>query len=206
MFSYENYKAFYDGVAFFITPINFICLLIAWKSINTRMLLISLITLEAIDTLLTDWSFTLGNNYHIYGVFICSIFLFTVLFRRLLAKLLGKHVKFCNDVYNNFSFSKQEAAITFMYFIVVILHVVALIEVKLYQYDIIDSFPFRNNVFPPSITILHLLEALMLLKLSIRHIPIDEYVQHIKSKFTNNRKVEGTNSYRESAEDRNDRS
>ncbi|MCF2857015.1 hypothetical protein L1286_06020 [Pseudoalteromonas sp. SMS1] len=188
MFSYEKFQTFYDGVGLSIIPIYLIALLVGWKSINTRLLLILLLLLECLDIALQDFAFRLGNNYGFYAVFINIIFIALVVFRRILSKALKNHITLCNDVFSNYYFSKQEAALVFVYFIFVIVNLLALIETKLYQYWIIDLYPFRNNIYSPSITILQLVESLLVLKLSTRTVPIDEHVFKLKSQRKPERK------------------
>ncbi|MCG7548204.1 hypothetical protein [Pseudoalteromonas sp. Of7M-16] len=205
MFSYENYKAFYDSVAFFITPIYFISLIVGWRSINTRMLIISLLTLEAIDNLLTDWSYTLGSNYGFYAIFVCAVFSFAIIGRRLLAKWLGNYIRFCNDVYQNYYFSKQEAALFFMSVLLMLFHIIALVEVKLYQYQLIASYPYRINLFPLLLTVSHLLAALTILRLAIRRVPVDIYVKQRRTRAKLNEGLESS-SRQDAAQDKNQNS
>ncbi|OCQ22744.1 hypothetical protein A7985_01950 [Pseudoalteromonas luteoviolacea] len=180
MFSYEKFQFFYDGVGLSVIPVYLIALLVGWKSINTRMLVFLLLLLECLDIALYDFAFSLRNNYGLYVALFNLLFLSAVIFRRLIAKLFKSHIKLCHDVFYNYYFSKQEAALIFTYFILSVVNIIAFAEAKLYQYWIIDSFPFRNNIYSPTMTILQLIESLVILKLASRTVPIDEHVLALK--------------------------
>ncbi|KZN34521.1 hypothetical protein N480_21080 [Pseudoalteromonas luteoviolacea S2607] len=154
MFSYENFKGLYDLITYMALPIYILSILIGWRNVNFRYLCFLLIAIEVIDTFTNDIAMNWGNGYYIWGMFICLLFIVPVLGRRLITKRL-KYFSFFRSAHESYHFTKQEGGLLAVFFISFAIHLITFIEVSLFTFYIIDSYPIRNNIYGPAQTILH---------------------------------------------------
>ncbi|KZN34518.1 hypothetical protein N480_21065 [Pseudoalteromonas luteoviolacea S2607] len=180
MFESISLKAIYYVIGYMSLPLFFLALVVGWRSINARCLISLLIIVELVDTAMIDTVYGWGNNYYLWIFIYAFIYLYVVLARRLIVKKLRNISVFCNDVYENYYFSKQEGALILIYVGYILAIFIALCEVKMFEYDIVDSFPYLKHIFSPILTILCLIETLLVLKLASRTVPIDEHVLALK--------------------------
>ncbi|MDK2595445.1 hypothetical protein [Pseudoalteromonas obscura] len=157
-----------------------IALLVSWKSINTRCLLLILATIEFIDTITAEIAFHWGSYYYLWAFLNCWVYVYAVFARRLIVSRLQKYSQFCKDVYEHFYFTKQEGALLFIYFSYVIVTFIALVELSFYYLDLIDKVPYLRHVFSPLLTFFCLMESIVILWLATRTAPVDEHVLAIK--------------------------
>ena len=166
MFSYENFTTFYDAIAYMLFPIYILSLLIAWKNINTRLLIFILLIVELIDSAMYKTALTFGNYYFLWSILMCLLFIVPVICRRLIAiKLIDKHI-FFKSVIDNYYFTKQEGALLFLYSVSFVINAVTYIEGVLYYHYVIDSGPIRENLYAPIQSIVHMLVGIQVLLLA----------------------------------------
>ncbi|KZW98283.1 hypothetical protein JL49_24285 [Pseudoalteromonas luteoviolacea] len=174
-------KAVYQSIGYISLPVLCIALIVGWKSINTRSLMTLLLVVEAVDTAMVDTAYGWRNGYYIWIFLYSLLYIYVVLARRLIVKKLSNISSFCKDVYENYYFSKQEGALLFVYILHVFVCFIALFEVQLFQHYVIDTFPYVLHFFSPLLTLLCLAEALLVLKLATRTVPVDEHVMALKA-------------------------
>ncbi|TQF71151.1 hypothetical protein [Pseudoalteromonas luteoviolacea] len=182
MLENTSLEAIYQSIGYISLPVLFIALIVGWKSINTRSLMILLVIVEAIDTAMIETAYSWRNGYYIWTFIYSFLYIYVVIARRLIVKNLSQTSIFCKDVYENYYFSKQEGALLFVYILHVFICLIALLEVQLFQHYIIDSFPYILYAFSPLLTLLCLAEALLVLKLATRTVPVDEHVIRVKER------------------------
>ncbi|KZN58710.1 hypothetical protein N473_04555 [Pseudoalteromonas luteoviolacea CPMOR-1] len=173
-------KSIYHAINFISFPVMLIALLVSWKSINTRCLLLILATIELIDTITAEIAFHWGSYYYLWAFLNCWVYAYAVFGRRSIVKRFQKYSQFCKDVYENFYFTKQEGALLFIYFSYMIVTFIALIELSFFYLDLIGSVPYLRHAFSPLLTFFCLLESIVILWLATRTVPIDEHVLAIK--------------------------
>ncbi|AOT07837.1 hypothetical protein [Pseudoalteromonas luteoviolacea] len=195
MFEAFSINTIYHGISFISLPVIFIALLVGWKSINTRCLLILLAALELIATIIAEFALDWRNYYYLWIFLNSLLYIYVVLARRLIIARLQKRSRLFKDVLDNFYFTKQEGALLFIYLSCSVITFIALVEVSLYVIYAINSFPFIKYFFSPLLTLLCLLEAIVILWLATRTVPVDEDVLTIK----NNRKCALTSQKRQNS-------
>ncbi|ALU44567.1 hypothetical protein [Pseudoalteromonas rubra] len=168
MFSYENFKLFYDLIENMLLPLFLIALCIGWKNINVRYLMIVLVVLEVLDNMTYEIALGWGNPYYIWSMFMCVLFIIPVLGRRLLAERLQSRSAFFRQVNKHYYVSKQEGAFLFVHFISLLINLVTYIEVTLYTHYVIDSYPIRNNLYSPVQSFVHIAEGILVLTIANR--------------------------------------
>ncbi|ESP90791.1 MULTISPECIES: hypothetical protein [Pseudoalteromonas] len=173
MLNSDSLNYIYYVIGQISTPVFFIALIAGWKSVNTRSLLLILLVVEAIDTLVSNIALSWQYNFYLWIFFYSLVYIYVVFARRLIAIKLSPHFKFFDEVRKNYYFSKQEGGLIFVYACASLFLFINLIEIKLYQYGVLGSLFIVEQLFSPALTLLYLVEALLLLRLSIRTLPVD---------------------------------
>ncbi|KZN49273.1 hypothetical protein [Pseudoalteromonas luteoviolacea] len=168
MFAYENFSEIYDAIAYMLVPLYIIALVLAWKSINVRYLISVILVIETLDALTIDFAFSLGNYYYLWVTFVSILFLIPVLGRRLIAASLSSRIKVFKKIQSQYVFTRQEGGLIFLYALATLISFIAFIEASLYTAAIIQSPPIINNVYGPTLSLIHLLEAFLVLSLAAK--------------------------------------
>ncbi|MCF6439841.1 hypothetical protein L1077_10390 [Pseudoalteromonas luteoviolacea] len=184
-------KSIYFAISSISFPIMLIALFVGWNSINTRCLLILLATVELIDTAIGNLAKHWGAYFYLWAFLYCGVYIYVVLARRLIVKEFKKYSQFCKDVYQNFYFSKQEGALILIYFLYAVVIFIALAELCLFNLNLIDSVPYLQYLFSPMLTLLCLFEAILILWLATRTVPVDDNVSILKINRKEGSKIKG---------------
>ncbi|KZN58713.1 hypothetical protein N473_04570 [Pseudoalteromonas luteoviolacea CPMOR-1] len=169
MFAYENFTVLYDAIMYMLVPIYIISLIIAWKSINARYLISVILIVEVFDALTYGFAFSLKNNYYLWAIFVSLLFIVPVLGRRLIALSLSSRFKFFEKVHSDYNFTRQEGGLIFLYALAIVVCFMTFIEVSLYASGVITVHPIRDNFFSPVLSVIHTLEAFLVLSIAVKN-------------------------------------
>ncbi|AOT07838.1 hypothetical protein [Pseudoalteromonas luteoviolacea] len=150
MFSYESLTSLLDYYGFIILPFYIFALIISWKNLNFRYLLLLLIGIEAFDSAMYFKAVSWGNVYYLWGFFMCTLFIVPVLTRRLIAEKLEPNIEFFRKAKKNYRFTRQEGGLLFLFYVTAITFLITFAEVNLYKLFLIDSYPFRLYIYEPT--------------------------------------------------------
>ncbi|MBQ4878372.1 hypothetical protein J8M21_14255 [Pseudoalteromonas luteoviolacea] len=168
MFAYENFSEIYDAIAHMLMPIYVISLFVSWGNINIRYLISVVLVIDIFDLLTIDFAYSLGNEYYLMALFGSLLFFIPVLGRRLIAAKLSSRIKIFEKIQSQYSFTRQEGGLIFLYILASLINFITYIEASLFTASIITNHPIINSVYGPAISIIHLIEAFLILSLGTR--------------------------------------
>ncbi|MCF6439843.1 hypothetical protein L1077_10400 [Pseudoalteromonas luteoviolacea] len=158
----------YTSVAY-LSPAAFTIGLIAgWKNINSRCFIGLLFMLELIDTLLIDIVWEWSYNYYVWVFLYGTLYIYVIIFRRVIAKTLSPFSNFFRGVYNNYHFTKYEGLLLLVYSICLTASFIALVEMKLYEYSIIKSWAFTKYALGCVLIPATIIEGVLILKVALK--------------------------------------
>ncbi|MBQ4811269.1 hypothetical protein J8M20_07970 [Pseudoalteromonas luteoviolacea] len=174
MFSYDTLNLFYTFLGYSSTPFLIAMLLVAWRNINCRYILLVLLSIELLESLAYETTYSWRNEYYLWGVFTGLLSIIPVLGRRLIALRLKK-IPFFHTIANEYRFLKQEGAIIFCYALSTLIHAITYIEVSLYTNRIIENYIFQKHIFSPAIAIIHITCYVLIFGIAVKNRTIDNF-------------------------------
>lgn len=133
----------YQLINMAITGLLLIGLVIGWKDLNARCLLITVLAVKIVNDTVLIGSNGLGEWYYLIDILMNVMIAFVVLARKYIAKVLSK------SMYDDYSFNLQDGAIIGMCLVSCLADCVVLAEGLLYSLYIIDTGAFRTYLYNP---------------------------------------------------------
>ena len=99
----------------FLIPIALlISLLLSWRNINARFMILCFIFVEVINYLSLSWALSMPIGYYLWSMAMSGVFLIFVLGRRFWAYKL-RAFTFFHDAYENHVYTIQETALVLLF-------------------------------------------------------------------------------------------
>lgn len=154
-----------EFVVFLNLPIYIIALFLVWGSVNGRWFILSLLFLEIIDMTLLPLFAHLQTPYYALVVLLNTVFLIGILGRQYWASILFKYtrVRYFSEATRQYALSPHEAAICLLFFMSLVVNLVAGIEVWLYLSYFIDRTFVVEYILNPVQILVHILECLVVI-------------------------------------------
>lgn len=159
-------------ISFLVSPVVALAIFIARKDANIRWFLMVLLTAELVDEAMHDTALSWGEMYYIFGMASNALIITLILFRKYTASyfahgFMSSENNFFKRAYKGYKFKLQEGGIIGLCVISFFICLGFVIEGILYKSWVIDSLPYRDFVYSPVQTILHLLTAVAAITLAL---------------------------------------
>lgn len=130
----------------FLIPIVLaISLLLSWKDVNARFMILSYAFVEVISLMTYNWAIKMEVGYYLWSMGISLIFLIFVLGRRYWAFKLSS-IEFFSEAYEKHRYSIQEAALVTLFLISAIVNLITFIEAYAYVEHWSDSLYVKRHI------------------------------------------------------------
>jgi hypothetical protein len=137
-------------------------LFIAWKDVNARWLMLTLLTIQLVDMAIYPLAVTWVHHFYIWCVLLNAIFIFVVLSRRQIALRLYVRSRspFLKSVIRNHTMTTLECALLLMYVCGSFVSGLVWIEIQLYSFKVISTPYLYHYFYSPALLTIHILEIL----------------------------------------------
>ncbi|TMO57109.1 hypothetical protein [Pseudoalteromonas phenolica] len=130
----------------FLIPIVLaISLLLSWKDVNARFMILSYAFVEVISLSTYGWAKGMQVGFYLWSMGISIVFLICVFGRRYWAFHLSS-IKFFSEAYEQHRYSIQETALVLLFLLCAAVNLITFIEVYAYTEYWIDNLFIKENV------------------------------------------------------------
>ncbi|MDK1290060.1 hypothetical protein [Pseudoalteromonas umbrosa] len=120
-------------------------LIISWKNIAARWLLMIYFLLEWADLILSDWSRTMPIGFYAWCMLLCVVFAAVIWWRHLIAYRF-RQFEFFKQVYLQHKYTQLDKRLIYIFAFTFVVNLVTLIEVYLYSIWVLQDAWFKLNV------------------------------------------------------------
>lgn len=130
----------------FLIPIVLaISLLLSWKDVNARFMILSYAFVEVISITTFEWAMTMKIGFYLWSAAISAIFLLCVFGRRYWAFRLSS-IQFFSDAYKHHRYSLQETALVLLFLFSAVVNIITFFEVFAYSQYMINTLYVKENI------------------------------------------------------------